>query len=150
MAAGVFFWCFSFFSFLRPTSVPSSEKSRPFPSKSRQRRHRLLLNKTIFSQCDRAVLNTCKTDVCTLTHVSRPPHRKTLYTLCRSLCTTFLTFKLGGWRGEVFTESVTVHDYQHNPSITAKFCRDDDLEAGGSIKPVGPPVMADETLIWDV
>lgn len=61
----------------------------------------------------------------------------------------FSDTSVGGGAG-VFTESVTVHDYQHNPSITAKFCRNDDLEAGGSIKPVGPPVMADETLIRDV
>lgn len=97
---------FFFFFFPQAHQCTLVRKSRHFLSKSQQRQPHLLLNSAIFSRCDRAVLNTCKTEggrkkrrthyPGTMRHVSRPLHRKVLHTLCRSLCTTFLTFKLGG------------------------------------------------------
>lgn len=54
------FCCF-FFSLSSGPPVYPRKKSRHFLSKSQQRQPHLLFNNTIFSRCDRAVLNTCKT-----------------------------------------------------------------------------------------
>lgn len=51
---------FLFFLFPQAHQCTLVRKSRHFPSKSQQRQPHLLLNNTIFSRCDRAVLNTCK------------------------------------------------------------------------------------------